>query len=65
VSFLRGPDERNAKPPSPSGGSPVHQLLGGLLVVLEELAVVLTLHDLRVERQRLPLNFFELMVFSR
>ena len=25
----------------PSGGSPVHQLLGGLLIVLEELAAVL------------------------
>src|SRR5262245_42870463 len=37
-------------------GSPVHQLLGGLLVVLEELAVVLALDDLRVERQRLGLG---------
>src|SRR5438046_3125428 len=36
--------------------SPVHQLFGGLLVVLEELAVLFALDDLRVERERLGLG---------
>src|SRR5262249_7672359 len=39
-----------------SRGSPPHQLLGGLLVLLEELAVVLALDDLRIERERLGLG---------
>src|SRR5215510_803614 len=35
---------------------PTHQLLGGLLVVLEEFAVILALDDLGVERQGLGLG---------
>src|SRR5262245_30374301 len=36
---------------------PTHQFLGGLLVLLEKLAVVLALNDLWVERQRPGLSF--------